>query len=127
MCVGENIIFDPSKEEIAVAEAVMAISVVADSTSTSNQPLKMIALRTIDSPSRLTGTGVSNTMNTAAGGSALSAAETLASQERDQGRTVWRPPRGGVRRGIVAKMIKMVVEKGGVGQEVLDGLAAVET
>jgi hypothetical protein len=32
-----------------------------------------------------------------------------------------------VRRGLVAKMIKMVVEKGGVGQEVLDGLAAVET
>lgn len=47
MSVGENIIFDPSREEIAVAEAVLAVSVAADSASASDQPLKMIALRTI--------------------------------------------------------------------------------
>jgi exosome complex component RRP42 len=127
MSVGENIIFDPSKEELAVADAMLAISVAAQSDSSHNEPLKMIALRTIDPPSRLTGGGVPNTLNTNAGGTAIRAAEALALRENDQEQTVWRPPRGGVRRGVVAKMIKMVVEKGGVGQEVLDGLAAVET
>ncbi len=127
MSVGDNIIFDPSKEELAVADAMLAISVAGQANSSNNQPLKMFALRTIDPPSRLTGGGVPNTLNTNAGGTAISAAEALALREKDQGQTVWRPPRGGIKRGVVAKMIKMVVEKGGVGQEVLDGLAAVET
>ena len=127
MSVGENIIFDPSKEELAVADSVLAISCAAQTTLGSDAPLKMIALRTVDPPSRLTSAGVPNTMNTTAGGTALSATEALALREKDQGQTVWRPPRGGVRRGVVTKMIKMVVESGGVGQEVLDGLAGVET
>ena len=127
MSVGENIIFDPSKEELAVADAMLAISVAAQPNPSNDAPLKMLALRTIDPPSRLTGGGVPNAQNTNTGGTAISAAETIALREKDQGQMVWRPPRGGVRRGVVAKMIKMVVEKGGVGQEVLDGLAAVET
>ena len=127
MSVGENIIFDPSKEELAVAEGLLAISVAAQSNPDSAEPLKMVSLRTIDPPSRLTGAGVPNSSNTNAGGTAVSAAEALALREKDQGQTVWRPPRGGVRRGLVSRMIKMVVEKDGVGQEVLDGLAAVET
>ena len=127
MSVGENIIFDPSKEELAVADAMLAISVAGQSSPDSTEPLKMVALRTIDPPSRLTGAGVPNSSNTNAGGTAVSPAEALALREKDQGQTVWRPPRRGLRRGLVAKMIKMVVEKGGVGQEVLDGLAAVET
>lgn len=125
MSVGENIIFDPSREELAVADAVLAIS--AADTGTADEPLKMVALRTVDPPSRLTGAGVPNTMNTTAGATALSTAQTLALREKDQGQTVWRPPRGGVRKAIVSKMIKMVLEKGGVGQEVLDGLTGVET
>ena len=137
MSVGDNIIFDPSKEELAVAESMLAISVAstASPASASNQPnqtsadsapLKMVAIRTIDPPSRLTGAGVPNTSNTNAGGTTISVAAALALREKDQGQTVWRPPRGGVRRRVIAKMIKMVVEKDGVGQEVLDGLAGVE-
>ena len=124
MSVGENIIFDPSKEELAVADAVLAISVAVQF---GGEGLKMLALRTIDPPSRLTGAGVPNTLNANAAVAALSASEAMVVREKDQGQTVWRPPRGGVKRGVVTKMIKMVVEEGGVGQEVLDGLAAVET
>ena len=125
MSVGENIIFDPSREELAVADAVLAISAVVSGSS--DDPLKMAALRTVDPPSRLTGAGVPNTMNTTAGSAALSTAEALALREKDQGQTVWRPPRGGVKRAVVSRMIKMVLGKGGVAQEVLDGLAGVET
>lgn len=125
MSAGDNIIFDPSREELAVADSALAISAAA--TGSGDEPLRMVALRTIDPPSRLTGAGVPNTMNTTAGGTALSATEALALRERDQSDTVWRPPRGGVKRTIVSRMIKMVLEKGGVGQEALDGLAGVET
>ena len=127
MSVGENIIFDPSREELAVADSVFAISATAQPAPGVDTPLKMIALRTIDPPSRLTSAGVPNTMNTTAGGTAVSATEALALREKDQGQTVWRPPRGGVKRIVVLKMIKMVVEKDGVGQEVLDGLDGFET
>lgn len=125
MSVGGNIIFDPSREELAVADSALAISATAGGSG--DEPLKMVALRTIDPPSRLTGAGVLDSMNTTAGGTAFSSAEALALREKDQSDTVWRPPRGGVKRQIVSRMIKMVLEKGGVGQEVLDGLAGVET
>ena len=125
MAVNENIIFDPSREELAVADAVLAISTAA--TGNPDVPFKMVALRTVDPPSRLTGAGIPNTMNTTAGGAAPSTAEVLAMREKDQGQTVWRPPRGGVKRAVISRTIKMVIEKGGVGQEVLSGLDSVET
>ena len=127
MSVGDNIIFDPSREELAVADSVLAISAVAHGGSGSDTALKLISLRTIDPPSRLTSAGVPSSMNTTAGGAALPTAEALALREKDQGQSVWRPPRGGMRRALIAKTIRMIVEKGGVGQDVLDGLAAVET
>lgn len=49
--------------------------------------------------------------------------------EKDNANTlqsVWRPPRGGVKRAVMAKMVKMVLEKGGVGEDVLEGLDAVD-
>ncbi len=39
---------------------------------------------------------------------------------------VWTPPRGGVKRGVIKRMIEMVVKEGGVATEVLDGLEAVD-
>lgn len=125
MNVNENIIFDPSREELAVADSVLAISVSANSEN--EKELKMVALRTIDPPSRLTGAGMPTAMNTSAGGAGMSTSEMLALREKDEGLTVWRPPRGGVKRGMLARMIKMTFERGGVAQEVLDGLAGVET
>lgn len=128
MSVGENVIFDPSREELSVAESVLAISAspsASISNSNNNNTLNMVALRTIDPPSRLTGPGVPNSIT--AGGTSLSSAEILALRENDQGQSVWRPPRGGIPRALVSKMIKMVVEKGGVGEEVLAALAGVGT
>ena len=124
MSVGENIIFDPSGDELAVADSVLAISAA----QAADGSLKMVCLRTVDPPSRLTAAGVPAALNSTAGGAgSLSAAEALALRERDQGQSIWRPPRGGVRRALVARIVKMVVERGGVGEEVLAGLEGVET
>ncbi|KAK5114879.1 hypothetical protein LTR62_002037 [Meristemomyces frigidus] len=120
--VNDNILFDPSKEELAVADAVVAMSV----TQSTDNSLKLIALRTVDPPSRLTAAGTPNALNTSAGAQSLGAAEVAAIREKDMGATVWRPPRGGLKRAVLAKMIKMVVEKNGVGEEVLAGLVGVE-
>lgn len=124
MSAGENILFDPSREELAVADAVLAISAAQTSTG----GLKMVAMRTVDPPSRLTAAGVPNMLNTTATGGAatMSAADALALREKDQGQTVWRPPRGGVKRAVITRMIKMVIEEGGIGKDVMDGLANVE-
>jgi len=79
--------------------------------------LKVLAMRTIDPPSRTTQPGLANTVNAATGGAAENGKE-----EGVQVQGVWEPRRGGVKRNVVAKMIKMVVEKGGVGEDVLEGL-----
>lgn len=85
-------------------------------------------MRTIDPPSRLTAPGVPRDINSASGAAATAtAAEVLAAREKDEGKTVWRAPRGGVRRAVVAEVVKAVVAKGGVGEEVLGGLEGVET
>nr|POE47760.1 exosome complex component rrp42 [Quercus suber] len=125
MCAGDHILFDPTRDELAVADAVLAISVSQSRTG----ELKLVAVRTIDPPSRLTAGGVPDALNTTASGgiSTLPPTEAFSLRETDQGSTVWRPPRGGVRRAMVAKMIKMVVEQGGVGEEVMGGLASVDT
>ena len=125
MSVGENVIFDPSKEELAVADAVVAISAIQ--TQHSSGSLKMVALRTIDPPSRLTAAGVPDSLNTTAGaGGNMPHAEAMASREKDRANAVWRPPRGGVRRAVLMKMIKIATEATGVGEEVMQGLAGVE-
>ncbi|KAI5274702.1 hypothetical protein E4T47_02257 [Aureobasidium subglaciale] len=119
--VGSNILFDPSGDELAVADAVVAVSVAPSA----EKQLAVMAVRMVDPPSRLTGAGTPDVLNTATGGAAPTKAEALAVRETDSG--VWRPPRGGVSRSLVARMIKMVVEKGGVGEEILEALDKVET
>ncbi|KAF2214802.1 hypothetical protein CERZMDRAFT_110375 [Cercospora zeae-maydis SCOH1-5] len=145
MTVGSNILFDPSKEELAVADAVVAISAAQTEErkdgDDGEEGMRLVALRTIDPPSRLTAAGVPSTTTTtnaksgggggggggATGGETLSASEMLKRREKDAGATVWRPPRGGVSRGLMNAMIKAVVKKGGLAEEVLEGLAGVET
>ncbi|KAJ5796470.1 uncharacterized protein N7518_005010 [Penicillium psychrosexuale] len=99
--VGENVIFDPNREEIAVADAVLAISVTRSSDS---ETLKLLSIRSIDPPPA--------SLSRESGG-----------QEEVEG--VWRPRRGGVKRNVIARMIKNVLGKGGVGEEVLEGLEGV--
>ncbi|KAE8355305.1 putative exoribonuclease family protein [Aspergillus coremiiformis] len=124
--VGENVIFDPNREEIAVADTVLAISITRDSDSDS---LKLLSIRTIDPPSRLTQPGVPNSENVTTLGSTATAEEAVilnTSTGEEEVPGVWRPRRGGVKRSIVARMIKLVLEKGGVGEEVLEGLEGVQ-
>ncbi|KAJ5220960.1 uncharacterized protein N7469_009847 [Penicillium citrinum] len=124
--VGENVIFDPSREEIAVADAVLAISVTRD-TEAGN--LKLLSIRTIDPPSRLTQPAVPNSENVNMLGATPSTDDVAVlnpatGEEEVPG--VWRPRRGGLKRSVIAHMIKTVLKKGGVGEEVLEGLEGVE-
>lgn len=124
--VGENTIFDPSREEIAVADAVLAISVARDG---GDKNLKLLSIRTIDPPSRLTQPAVPNSENVNALG-ATAPTEDVAVLNPATGEEevpgVWRPRRGGVKRSVIAQMVKTVLKKGGVGEEVLEGLEGVE-
>ncbi|KAL5336454.1 ribosomal protein S5 domain 2-type protein [Aspergillus crustosus] len=123
--IAENIIFDPNREEIAVADAVLAISITHDSDS---GRLKLLSIRTIDPPSRLTQPGVPNSENVATLGATEPAEEdaVVNPSTGEEVPGVWKPRRGGVKRATIARMVKMVLERGGVGEEVLEGLEGVE-
>lgn len=137
MAVRDNIIFDPSKEELAVAEVVIAVSVAEnlpgpsdrdgdeamDSDPKPPRDIRLLSIRTIDPPSRLTPPGVPNFLNTATGGSAPISSQR---SEVDHTEGVWQPPRGGAKRGTIATMIQKVLGRGGVAEEVLDGLDVVD-
>jgi exosome complex component RRP42 len=126
MAVGQNIIFDPSKEELAVAEAVLAVSCVALRSKTA-EAVRLLSMRTIDPPSRLTPPGIPNSLNSATGGTApVSSTDAMAQREAMSLLGVWTPPRGGIKRNLVGRVLKMVVEKGGVAEEVLEALEKVE-
>ncbi|KAL2073340.1 hypothetical protein VTL71DRAFT_10664 [Oculimacula yallundae] len=135
MAVKDNIIFDPSKEELAVAEVVLAVSIGERSQGRGGggmdvdgktRDLRLLSVRTIDPPSRLTAPGVPNALNTATGGSAPTTEQAASQRETMDDEGVWQPPRGGAKRKLIAAMIAKVLEHGGVAEEVLDGLDAVE-
>ncbi|KAK0107278.1 hypothetical protein ONS95_003978 [Cadophora gregata] len=135
MAVKDNIIFDPSKEELAVAEVVLAVSVGERSQGRGGsgmdidgkaRDLRLLSVRTIDPPSRLTAPGVPNALNTATGGAAAMTEQAASQRETMEDEGVWQPPRGGAKRKLIAAMIQKVLEHGGVAEEVLDGLDAVE-
>lgn len=138
MAVQDNIIFDPTKEELAVADVALAVSFGERSRNGSGEDsmdidadaardLRPLAVRTIDPPSRLTPPGVPNFLNTATGGTAASSLQQSATQ-RETGETdgVWQAPRGGASRKMIAAMIQKALQPMGVAEEVLDGLEAVE-
>lgn len=128
--VGPNIIFDPSKEELAVAEAVLALSVgyaSSKSGADSNGRLKLLAIRAIDPPSRLTPPGIPNAVSTFSGENQYNAEEAFAAREiAAAGHGVWRPPRGGMKRTLLSGIIKAVLEEGGVAEDVLAALVNVQ-
>ncbi|KAL8948622.1 MAG: hypothetical protein Q9222_005200 [Ikaeria aurantiellina] len=107
--VGDNIFFDPSREELAVADAVCAATIgtvgspeIASLNKGGRPQLRLLSLRTIDPPAR------------------LAAAASAADTQDNPG--VWKPARGGMKRSMIGKMVKMIVEPGGVGEEVMQGL-----
>lgn len=141
MAVGNNIIFDPAKEELAVADCALAISVAdaarpsgagADEVeadgSDKKQGLRLLSIRTIDPPSRLTPPGVprSNDVATSAASGQASQRPEAQIQETEAVDGVWKAPRGGTKMAVLGAIIAKALEKGGVADEVLDGLKAVE-
>lgn len=111
MVVAANVIFDPSREELAVADAVLAVSI----TGAPGGGARVVGVRMVDPPSRGMAAGVPDGLDLATG-------ERAGEVERG----VWRGPRGGVKRGLVGRVVKMVVERGGLGEEVLGGLEGVD-
>lgn len=138
MAVGDNIIFDPSKEELAVADCAVAISIADSATAggaedmdvdgSEKRSLRLLSIRTIDPPSRLTPPGVPRA-NDAAGDGTDGAAKQRPDQQIQETEPVdgvWKAPRGGAKWGVLSAMIAKSLEQGGVAAEVLDGLKAVE-
>ena len=122
MAVASNIVFDPCKEELAVADAVLAIAC-----TNSMEGTRLVAVRSIDPPSHLTPPGVPNSMNSATGGSVpTSTSDALTQRELLASSGVWNSPRGGMKRGLISQIVKMVVEKGGVGEEVIAALEGIK-
>ena len=103
--VGTNIFFDPSHAELAVADAVVAVTVA--SSENGAEELRLLAVRTIDPPSRLS----SSAADAETGGAGVGGEEG-----------VWRAKKGGVSRDVLGKMVRMGTAPGGVGVEVLGGL-----
>ncbi|KAI9760266.1 MAG: hypothetical protein M4579_001780 [Chaenotheca gracillima] len=145
MAVGPNVIFDPSREELAVADCVLAVSVVDDGASSGaidaesgakgSEGLRVVSVRTVDPPSRMTAPGVplatTNASFAAGGGGGGTGGQAGAGEvDAGDGKGVWKAPRGGVKRDVLSRMVKMVVEDGegwgrAVAREVLDGLEGV--
>ncbi|KFA53244.1 hypothetical protein S40293_04661 [Stachybotrys chartarum IBT 40293] len=123
--VGDNIIFDPAKEELAVAETALAVSVSELRTPRdegsmevdSGRNLRLLSVRTIDPPSRVTPPGVPST-------GAATAQQFKTQTKPEQG--VWKAPLGGTKFAVMDGIIQAVLEKGGVANEVLDGLDGVD-
>lgn len=104
MAVGESVFFDPTAAELAVADCVLTVSVTRGEGKETGG-VRVVAVRTVGG---VIGPGVE-------GG-----------KEGEEGEGVWRPPRGGMKRGVVRRMVDMVCERGGVGEEVLDGLEGLD-
>ncbi|KAB5586190.1 ribosomal protein S5 domain 2-type protein [Coniochaeta sp. 2T2.1] len=162
MAVGNNIIFDPAKEELAVADVALAVSVgeaipasslsstkaggsskrmEIDTGISGGRNLRLLSVRTIDPPSRLTPPGVPNEKNSAYGAAgaagptaAATAAVTTKTQKQAEARTaetesvegVWKAPRGGAKVLVMAALVDKCLERGGVADEVFDALEAIE-
>jgi exosome complex component RRP42 len=125
MAVGSNIIFDPCKEELAVADAVLAVA--CTNSASSSTGTRIVSIRTIDPPSHLTPPGIPNSMNSATGGTVpTSSTDALTQRELLANSGIWTPPRGGMKRGLITQTTKMIVENGGIAEEVIDALAAID-
>ncbi len=124
--VGENAIFDPSREELAVADGVVAVSVGSTAASgeetkeksakenEEEEEYKILAVRMIDTPARDTMRGVPMSNE---GGEGVDVPG------------VWKPRVGGIKRGVLKTVAKIVIQ-GGVARDVmagLDGFLDVET
>ena len=132
--VGPNLFFDPSREELAVADAILAVSLTASESPSSNiartdesknslSSFRILAVRTIDPPSRISTPGVADLRNPTIGAvQQQSASGEFTKQSPDKEEGVWKPPRGGMPRALIFKVMQMCVAPNGVAEEVFEGL-----
>lgn len=119
VAVGSNIIFDPSKEELAVADAVLAMSLAKSGESANGVPeLSLLSLRTVDSPSRMTTPALTDAQS----GGGEDAAKPKSSPLKTSESSLWTPPTGGMKRGLISRAMALCLGKEGVANEVLTGL-----
>lgn len=144
MAIGNNIIFDPSKEELAVADSALAVSVSQGQSSKEKtgeedeamdlddvkqgRSLRLLSVRTIDPPSRLTPPGVPNSVTASSWGQGDATQKNPDARQAEIADVagVWKAPRGGMKPAVLSAMVAKVLAKGGVADEVLDGLEGVE-
>lgn len=142
--VGENIFFDPSGEELAVADAVVAVTVAGGAGSetkeggTGFEEERRRRRRRREEVGGGDGGGDAERGGEGEGEgegikvvavrmvdppARLSSATDGGEEEAAEASGVWRPRRGGVSRKLLKRMVGMCVERGGVGEEVLRGLS----
>ena len=102
--VGENVIFDPSREELAVADGVVAVSV--SNIPGKDDEFQILTTRMIDTPARDTMKGVPMS------GEVKEGVEIPG---------IWRPRVGGIKRSALKKAVNTVLS-GGVAKDVMQGL-----
>lgn len=135
VAVADNVIFDPSREELAVAETALAISVsevrrssrdpaAGDMETDSKRQLRLLSMRTIDPPSRLTPPGVPHVSNVTSAAPASTTQTPGGQQSNEEG--VWKAPVGGTKYAVLNGIMDIVLESGGVVDEILDGLEGVD-
>lgn len=135
VAVGDSILFDPAKEELAVADAALAVSVSEvrrrraaggiDVDADSGRKLRLLSLRTVDPPSRMTPPGVPDSAKVATSGAGPAKPQQgRAGAPPEEG--VWRAPLGGTKFAVLDAIIQAVLEPGGPAHEVLDGLEAID-
>lgn len=104
--VGENIIFDPSGTELAVADGVLAMS-IAKQISENNNEVRIVAIRMLQTSARNTSKGVPRNE----GGN-----------EWDEVPGVWKSKVGGIKRSVLSKATTAILAD--VGKEVVGSLEA---
>jgi exosome complex component RRP42 len=121
--VGNNLFFDPSTEEVSVAENIIAVSVgLRNPAKSTTHELQILSLRVVDPPSRVTNPGMPNSINSSVSGSRATLQETILARESTENKGVWNPPRGGLRRALISRIMTAVLGSNGVVSEVFEGL-----
>jgi exosome complex component RRP42 len=121
--VGNNILFDPSKEELAVAESIIAVSIgFPNMANGKNDCGRILSVRSIDSPARLTPPGIPNSVNTTTASQQFTMQDVITARESFSDQGVWNPPRGGLPRSLVKRIMASIFGPGGIIQDIITGL-----
>ena len=76
------------------------------------EEVRVVAVRTVETPAR------------GAGGASEKVGGEFGGVGGEEG--VWMPPKRGMKREVVKRVMRTICEKGGVGEEVLDGLEGLD-